>query len=158
MPGRKVRNQDFWSGIVFTGFGVATMVLSAAYPLGTASRMGPGYFPMLLGGALAAIGLVLLVASTRGEGRPVERLNLPVLARLLLSLVAFAVLLQPMGLLITGFVTVLLAAWAGPHFRLGEAVLAALALTVGSALVFVVALKQTLPLWPSATLLARIGL
>jgi Tripartite tricarboxylate transporter TctB family len=142
-------SQDFWTGVVFTAFGTITAVLSAGYPLGSASRMGPGYFPMLLGVILALIGISILVRSfTSGEGGHVGRLHIWPLVRLLLSIVAFGLLLNPLGLIVAAFVTVLIAAWAGPEFKPGEAILTALVLSLGSWIVFVVALKQTMPLWP----------
>jgi len=147
---KRIRStQDFWTGGVFAAFGMITAVLSAGYPLGSASRMGPGYFPMLLGIILALIGIAILVRSlTSEEGGHVSRLHMWPLLRLLLSIVAFGLLLNPLGLIVAAFVAVLIAAWAGPEFRPGEAIVTALVLALGSWIVFVVALKQTMPLWP----------
>lgn len=155
----RFKSQDFWSGVTFVAFGVVVMLLSTEYPMGTAARMGPGYFPRLLGAILTMIGVVLLVlAFARGGGRAVEPLHLGLMARLLLSLLVFGLALQPLGLVITSFLAVAIAAWAGPEFKLREGLLLGLILGISSALVFVVALKQTIPLWPSATTLARLGL
>jgi len=149
MDARIRSTQDFWTGVVFAAFGTITAVLSAGYPLGSASRMGPGYFPMLLGIILALIGIAILVRSlTSEEGGHVSRLHMWPLVRLLLSIVAFGLLLNPLGLIVAAFVAVLIAAWAGPEFRPGEATVTALVLALGSWIVFVVALKQTMPLWP----------
>ncbi len=58
----RIRSQrDFWCGLLFVAIGVAVMVLARTYRLGTAARMGPGYFPTLLGGLLALLGLTLAV-------------------------------------------------------------------------------------------------
>jgi putative tricarboxylic transport membrane protein len=53
--------KDLWAGIMFTGTGIFFMIASRAFPMGTAVRMGPAYFPMVLGGLLVALGLVILV-------------------------------------------------------------------------------------------------
>ena len=56
----RIRSQsDFWSGVLFVAIGVTVVVLAQDYRLGTAARMGPGYFPTLLGGLLALLGLTL---------------------------------------------------------------------------------------------------
>jgi len=57
----KIRNgKDFWAGLMFIGFGIGFMIASTAYPMGTAVRMGPSYFPMVLGGILAVLGAIIL--------------------------------------------------------------------------------------------------
>ncbi len=57
----KIANgKDFWAGIMFTGFGLAFMLVSQNYNMGTAVRMGPAYFPTVLGGMLAVLGGVIL--------------------------------------------------------------------------------------------------
>ena len=59
----KIRNpRDFWSGVMFVAFGGAGIWLARAFPYGTAARMGPAYFPTLVGGLLAAFGLFGVVA------------------------------------------------------------------------------------------------
>ena len=63
-------------------------------------------------------------------------------------MLAFGLLLPSCGLFVAAFVTVLLAAWAGPEFNLGEGIVTAAVLSASSWLVFVYALKQTMPVWP----------
>ena len=90
--------------------------------LGSAARMGPAYFPTVLGALLAAIGLVMLLKSLgSAEGGNVERVNVWLLVRVLVAVAAFAVLLHPLGLVLTAVVVVVLAASAGHEFRVGEA-------------------------------------
>jgi len=56
----RIRSQsDFWSGVLFIVAGVAIAMLAQDYRLGTAARMGPGYFPTLLGALLALLGALL---------------------------------------------------------------------------------------------------
>ena len=141
--------QDFWTGCVFVAFGAATVVLAQVYPLGSAARMGPAYFPTALGLVLAGIGvLVLLKSLTSADGGGVGRIDLSLLLRVLLPVAAFAVLLNPLGLVATAVVVVMLAAWAGHEFRLREALASAAVLSLGSYLLFVRALGQTMPVWP----------
>lgn len=51
--------KDFWAGLMFTGFGLGFMLVSFNYPMGSALRMGPAYFPAVLGGLLALLGAVV---------------------------------------------------------------------------------------------------
>jgi heme A synthase len=55
--------KDFWSGIMFLAFGLLAVYLAQSYNMGTSARMGPGYFPAVLGGLLALMGLWVLLAS-----------------------------------------------------------------------------------------------
>lgn len=58
----KITNgKDLWAGLMFLGFGLGFMIASKNYNMGTAVRMGPAYFPTLLGGLLALLGAIVLV-------------------------------------------------------------------------------------------------
>lgn len=142
-------SQDFWTGCVFMAFGASTAVVAQDYPLGSAARMGPAYFPTVLGVLLAGIGLVVLLKSLgSAEGGSVQGVHIWVLLRVLAAVVAFAVLLNPLGLVLTAIIVVLVAASAGHEFRLGEALINAALLALLSYALFVWALGQTLPVWP----------
>jgi hypothetical protein len=53
----KITNgKDFWAGLMFIGFGLGFMIVANNYAMGTAVRMGPAYFPTVLGGMLAVLG------------------------------------------------------------------------------------------------------
>ena len=151
MPSRLFKSQDFWSGCAFAAFGVATVVLARSHALGTAGRMGPGYFPTILGVLLAGIGVVMLarsVVTAAADGDRIGRIDVWLLVRVLAAVAAFAVLLNPLGLVATAVVVVVVASWAGHEFRLGEALLSAGALALLSYLLFIRALGQTMPVWP----------
>ncbi len=51
--------KDFWAGLMFIGFGVWFGVVAQNYPMGSAVRMGPAYFPTVLGGLLAVLGAMV---------------------------------------------------------------------------------------------------
>jgi hypothetical protein len=151
MASRFRRSQDFWSGCAFTAFGAVTVVLAQSHPLGTAARMGPGYFPMVLGVLLAGIGAVLLIKSVvvaAVNGERVGRTEVWLLLRVLLAVAAFALLLNPLGFILTALIVVVVASWAGHEFRLGEALLNAVVLALLSYALFIKALNQTMPVWP----------
>jgi hypothetical protein len=56
---RITNGKDFWAGLMFIAFGIGFMFVSRNYPMGTAVRMGPAYFPTVLGGMLAVLGAVV---------------------------------------------------------------------------------------------------
>ncbi len=68
--------KDFWSGVMFCGFAAVAILAARGYSLGTAGKMGPGYFPLLLGGVLGALGAVLIGRSVVLDGEPLPRFHL----------------------------------------------------------------------------------
>ncbi len=61
------RTKDFWAGVTYITLGLATIVLGRDLPMGTAARMGAGYFPTVLGGLLAMLGVI---SAARGLTKP----------------------------------------------------------------------------------------
>ncbi|MCC6472246.1 MAG: tripartite tricarboxylate transporter TctB family protein [Burkholderiales bacterium] len=61
--------KDFWAGVMFIGFGLFFMLVAQNYPMGTALRMGPAYFPTVLGGLMGVLGLIIFVRSFFGKPR-----------------------------------------------------------------------------------------
>ena len=59
--------KDFWAGVMFVGLGVMFMAFSTNYPMGTAVRMGPAYFPTWLGGLMTILGLIVFFRSFAGK-------------------------------------------------------------------------------------------
>jgi hypothetical protein len=55
--------KDFWAGLMFVGAGLSFMLVSLNYPMGSAVRMGPAYFPTMLGGLLAVLGAMVFLRS-----------------------------------------------------------------------------------------------
>ena len=51
--------KDFWAGLMFIGFGLGFTLVAQNYPMGSAVRMGPAYFPTVLGGLLAVLGAMV---------------------------------------------------------------------------------------------------
>lgn len=144
------RSKDFKSGILFMFFGIAAMVFSARYQIGTSAKMGPGYFPFALGGVLAALGLVVMLASIstgKGEGKPSSFPRKPLLL-VLSSVVLFGLLLRPLGLVVSTVILIILSSMASDEFRKAEAALNAFVLLVIVLTVFVHFLKFQIPVWP----------
>ncbi len=142
--------KDLLAGLVFVGFGLAFSIGAASYDIGTALRMGPGYFPLVLGGILVVLGLLIVgkgfISSSGAEGRfgsvPWRALFLIVVAVLF-----FALTVRGLGLVPATAVTALLTALASYRTGILAAVAIAAGLTVLCVLIFVLALQLRLPLF-----------
>ena len=141
-------NRDLASGLMFAAWGVAGLWFGRDLPIGIALRMGPGYVPWLLSWALIVFGSVIAVKGTMLGGAPLTRWHLRPLILLPLSLLAFAVLIEPAGLPIAALAVVVAGAVAGPEFRLGEVVILGLSLAVCSVGLFIYGLGLPMTIWP----------
>jgi hypothetical protein len=132
-----IRNpKDFWSGIFFLAVGSAAVFFGRNHPMGTAMRMGPAYFPTVLGGLLALIGLAVMLRAIVRRGEPVGQFAVRKVALVLGATAVFGLLLRPVGLAGALIVLVILSAFASQHFRWPVALALAVGLAVGSSLVF----------------------
>lgn len=141
--------KDFWSGVMFLCFAAVTLVAASGYSMGRGGRMGPGYFPALLGAVLAFLGLILVVRSLVSRGEPTPQIAWRPLVTLVGCVLLFASIIQPMGLVVALTVTTFLASLAGREWRFLEALSLSAGLTIAAVLIFVLGLRLPLPLWPT---------
>jgi putative tricarboxylic transport membrane protein len=149
MFGRFRINQDFVSGLMFVGWGILGLWVARDYPVGSALRMGPGYLPRLLCWGLVVLGAVIAIRGAIVAGEKIERWHWRPLVVVSLAVLAFALLLEPGGLVVATLAIVVIGALGGPEFRLHEALLLAAGLAAGAIVIFVYGLKLPLPVWPS---------
>ncbi len=140
--------KDFWAGLMFIAFGLFFAVAARNYEMGSGTRMGPGYFPTVLGGLMAVIGGMVFFQALLLNGEKVPALSFRPLFFIALSLVLFGYMIKPIGLVLALAVLVVLSAFAGHEFKVKEGLLLSLILIVLSVLVFVKALTLPFPLWP----------
>lgn len=114
--------KDLLSGLLFAGFGLGTIAVSSSYRLGTAQQMGPGFFPMAVGGIVALIGVVLFVraALDPDSSEPVGRWDVHPLVFVILAILAFSVLIDSRGLIAAVAALLVLGRVAGREGRLVE--------------------------------------
>jgi hypothetical protein len=157
----RIKSQkDFFAGLMFTASGVAFAWGATTYNIGQGARMGPGYFPLVLGILLAILGLLVvfgaLVVET-GDGDPIGRIAWKPLGFIIGANVLFGILLAGLpafgipafGLIVAIYGLTFVAALAGDEFKAREVAILATILAVGSYLAFVVLLKLQFPVWPS---------
>jgi hypothetical protein len=147
----RIRNhRDFWSGIMFLVLGVLFVIFSQAYQLGTAARMGPGFFPTMLGALMALLGLAIAWRSTAPGNREerVEKVSWRELFLILFAVGVFAIALPWLGSVIAITLLIAISATASHEFGWKETLISIVVLLVMSELVFVKGLELQFPVWP----------
>lgn len=139
--------QDLGAGLVFVAIGAAGIVFGQDLAVGSAARMGPGFFPMLLSGLIIAIGLVLATRGVVVEGPPIERIHLRPLFAIVATILMFGLLIERIGLALTAALLTIGAAHARREANLKETLLLAAGLALFVVIIFAYALKQPLPAW-----------
>lgn len=146
-----VRQKDFASGLLYIVLGIAFAVASYGYRMGTASRMGPGYFPFWLGILMTAIGVMVVLGAVRAHAEPqtMERWALRPLFIVLASVVVFALMLDTFGLVLSLIALVDGSSLASHEFTWRATLINTLVLIAFALVVFVYALNLQFPVWPT---------
>jgi len=147
---RMIRHpKDFVAGLLFAGVGILAIIIASNYPLGTAARMGPGYFPRILGILLILLGGALALRALKLNGPPLPRWHWRPVVVVLGSVVLFGFILIKLGLAISTVILIVLSSAASREFRPLESAVSGVLLAILCISVFVLALKLQLPIWPS---------
>jgi hypothetical protein len=157
----RIKSQaDFYSGVMFAVVGAGFAIGSASYNIGDGARMGPGYFPLMLGVLLTLLGVVImfqaLVIET-ADGEKIGKWAWKPLAYVLGANLAFGVLLgglpsvglPAMGMIIAIYALTIISSMAGAHFKLRDVLVLATILATGSYVAFIWALKLQIQVWPT---------
>ena len=139
--------QDFGSAILIILIGAAGVYFGSELTMGTAGRMGPGYFPRLLSWIIIAIGLFIGFKSLVIDGPPIQPPKLRPMLFVLTSILIFGYSMRVIGLALTAIILVFIAAHARRDVNYLETAIFAVGLSLGTILVFVYALGQPLPAW-----------
>jgi putative tricarboxylic transport membrane protein len=143
----RVRNpKDFWAGVLYLVIGIGAVWIARDYAMGTAVRMGPGYFPTTLGAALALVGLAAIARSFYVPGEPIGAFAFKPLLIVVGSTRVFGAIVRGAGLAVALPAFILLGAMASIKFRIGTTVFLAAGLTLFCILVFVKGLGIPLPI------------
>jgi|SRR5712691_480224 len=140
--------KDFWSGLLFIAVAVFFIALATRYRFGTPERIGPAFFPIMVGLLLAALGAIIAGRSLVLDGPPIEHMHLPPLLVTIAAVVLFGIAFGWLGLVAAIVVLVIVGSYADRSARLIESAALAAVLAVFSVAVFVWLLGLPLPVWP----------
>jgi putative tricarboxylic transport membrane protein len=141
--------KDFWAGLLFVGLGILAITVGSRYNLGTAARMGPGYFPRILGLLLMVLGAIIAFRGMRLDGDAIPKWRWRPTLVVLLSVVVYGIVIGWLGIAISTVLLIVAASAASHEFRLKESIIAGLLLSGLAVGVFVVGLSVQLPIWPA---------
>jgi len=148
----RIRSQkDFASGLMFILVGFGFSWVARGYSMGTAAKMGPGYFPFWLGIVLALLGALVLWGSlsAKKEEDQLARWDIKTLLWILGSVVLFGLMLKPLGMVLSVLVLVLVSSMASHEFSWKGAVANAVILVLISMGAFVYGINLQMPVWPA---------
>ena len=143
--------KDFYAGLLFFAIGLFAMVLAFGYPLGTAARMGPGYFPRVLGGIMMVLGVILSARSFKLEGHPITPFAWKAIGLVLGSIAIFGAIVMKAGLVIATVALIVISGLASKEFNLKESLISSVVLATAAVLLFIVGLKLQFPIFPWGT-------
>ena len=153
--------RDFFSGLMFTVVGAAFAYGATGYSVGSGGRMGPGYFPLLLGVILAILGVIVMfkavISQAHPDGDPIGKWAWKPLFFIIVANLLFGIMigglpsigLPPMGLIAGIFALTIVASLAGDTFNLKEVLVLSVILSAGSYAAFILLLKLQFPVWPT---------
>jgi hypothetical protein len=142
-----LERQDFWAGLFLIGTGAAAIIIARNYEFGSALRMGPGYFPSVLGGLLVLFGLYIAGVSLRVGEKLQGSWSLRAATVLTVSLVLFGVLIDRAGFVPAMIVLIFGSALASNQFRFFEVLLFSIGMTALCVAVFIWALGLPYPMF-----------
>ena len=152
--------KDFFSGLLFAVVGSAFAFIATTYNIGTSARMGPGFFPLMLGVMLAIIGLYIMFKAMvvkTANGDKIGAWAWKPLFFIIAGNLLFGVLLgglpnvgvPAMGLIVAIFGTTFVVSLAGDTYKVKEVAILATILSIGCYCAFVLLLKLQFPVWPT---------
>lgn len=140
--------RDFWAGLVFIAIAAWFIGVASGYRFGDTQRMGPGFFPIVVGGFLGLLGLAIALRSFVRVGPAIEATGARQLLVTLLAITLFGLVLAKLGLVAAIVALVVVGAFADTAARPLEVVALAIFLTVFSVAMFVYLLGLPLQVWP----------
>ena len=152
--------KDFWGGMLFAVLGLIFAVIARGIPgvsflpgysMGTPARMGPGFFPFYLGALLFILGVVIAVGGVRGtatEDSKVDKFHMRPIILVLGAVVLFGIILKAVGMLLAGWLLVMIASFGSYEFQWKRSAILGIVLVIFCALTFVWGLKLPIPLCP----------
>ena len=137
--------KDFWTGLIYIAFGLAAVIIGRDYGMGIALKMGPGYFPTILGFLLIVIGIISLGRSFIQPGSPIGSFALKGLLLIVASTLLVGFIIRGAGVAIALPILLVISGSASIHFRWWPTLALAAGLTLFCVVVFLKGLGVPLP-------------
>lgn len=135
--------QDLIGGLLSMAFGGFVLDHALNYPMGSALRMGPGFFPAVLAGLIIVLGSALALHGFKGEiARPLVMIRLGPFAAIAVAVAVFALSLERFGLAPATIALVVISSLGTPRWRPVRAVVLALAMTAAVYVIFIIILQM----------------
>jgi len=145
-----LRSTDFLSGAILLAIGIAAFVIGQGYRIGTASQMGPGYFPVMLAMGLIGLGVILIFNAWRSqEPEEVELGQFRAVFFPLLAVVVFGLVLDSLGLVISLVLLLLISVLGSDQTRWKEVPILIIGAVAFALLVFVYGIGLQVKVWPA---------
>lgn len=139
--------QDLLAGLLFVAFGSAALWFGQPYAFGSATRMGPGYLPNVLGWLLVGLGVFIAVRAFMLSGVPIPRIHLRPQVMIIAALVGFALLIERLGLMAAAAAVVVLGSLASREARPLEIIVIAAFTAAAAVGLFITLLGQPMQPW-----------
>lgn len=140
-------NRDFWGGVMFFAVGAVAIVAAWDYPFGSTLRMGPGYFPVILGAIMMAFGLIIMFQGLRNNEKIQGNWSLRALIILPISLVVYGILMEVAGFIPALIALIFISAVSGEEFKFKEVLLLTVILLVIAWTIFIWGLSLPYPMF-----------
>jgi len=140
-------NRDFWAGVFFILVGAGAMIISRDYPMGSALRMGPGYFPTVLGGIVVVFGIYVLIKGIINNEKVVGNWSLRALIILPIATWIFGIMMETVGFIAALAVLMYTSAIASKEFKFLEVTIMAVVMVIVCTGVFIYGLGLPYPLF-----------
>src|SRR5258706_9970546 len=138
----------FYAGLMFFLAGLGAMIIAFGCPVGTGARMGPGYFPGVVGGILMVLGAILAIRSFAEKGGPIAPFAWKAVALVLGGTAVFAAVVNFAGLVVATVLLIFITGYASKEFNVKESIVSSVILSTVSVLLFIVGLKLQFPIFP----------
>jgi len=142
---------DFWSGIMFALLGIGFAIGATNYTMGTAARMGPGYFPFWLGVCMALLGVYVSLSAffAGAEEHENPTFDWKMVFILIGSVVLCGITFNFLGVYLSLFLLVFVSSMSAHDFNWKVATIVGIAMMIFTYFTFVRGLGLIFPLWPS---------
>lgn len=149
MPWKVKSAKDLWSGVLFVTIGCVAFATATQYATGTLSKMGPGYFPLVLSGILALTGVAFLARSVVVDEPPPSGFRPIAIACVLGGAALFAGLVEILGLALTSLLLIVVTYLGGWEFSWRRMLTLGVGMAAFVVVLFVLLLNMQLRIWPA---------